>query len=77
MNQLRQRMPLLLLICMSVFATACASGKRVVLVDPTNTILRAGPDMRGRVYTRTTNGVWELSRNRVTISEGWYIGKLD
>lgn len=68
---------LLLLTSVSVFATACASGKRVVLVDPDKTILRAGPDMKGRVYHKNRDGAWELSRNRVTISEGWYIGKMD
>jgi hypothetical protein len=69
--------PLLLLICMIVFGSGCVSGRRVVLVDPEHTILRAGPNMKGRVYIKNAQGEWELSRNPVTISEGWYIGKLD
>ena len=34
--------------------------------------VRAGPDMSGRVYV-WTGSTWELSRNDVTIPEGFYI----
>jgi len=46
----------------------------VVLVDPDKTILRAGPNMRGRVYFKQ-DGKWVLG-DKVTIPEGWYIGTL-
>lgn len=65
-----------LLLSLMLFGTGCVSGKRVVLVDPTDTILRTGPDVRGRVYFKNKSGEWELSRNKMKIPEGWYIGKL-
>ena len=52
----------------------CATPSRVVLVDPDKTILRAGPNMRGRVYFKQ-DGKWVLG-DKVTIPEGWYIGTL-
>lgn len=76
-RQLKLLMPKLLLASLIVCASGCMSGKRVVLVNPEQTILRAGPNMKGRVYVKNEEGEWELSRNQVTISEGWYIGKID
>jgi hypothetical protein len=70
------KMLTLLLTSLLLFGTGCAGGKRVVLVDPTDTILRTGPDLRGRVYFKNKAGEWELSRNKMQIPEGWYIGKL-
>jgi hypothetical protein len=70
-------MPLALLTSAMLLSAGCASGKRVVLVDPDKTILRAGPDLKGRVYFKNAEGTWELSRNPVTISEGWYLGRID
>jgi hypothetical protein len=51
--------------------TGCA-GPRVVFLPAANAPVRAGPDMNGRVYV-WTGSVWELSRNHVTIPEGFYI----
>lgn len=62
---------------LTLFGTGCASGKKVVLVDPSKTILRIGPDVKGRVYTKNAAGVWELSKNKVVIPEGWYVGRID
>ena len=47
-------------------------GPRVVLVQHRDSPVRAGPDMRGRVYVWTGAG-WELGRNKVEIPEGVYI----
>lgn len=66
-----------LLICMTAFASGCASGRRVVLVDPETTILRVGPKAKARVYFKNGAGEWELSRKPVVLPEGWYLGKLD
>jgi hypothetical protein len=49
------------------FGTGCT---RTVLVSESSPI-RTGPDIRGRVYTKTSDG-WMLSSNAVSIPEGWY-----
>ena len=54
-----------------ILASGCA-GPRVVFVPAPDAPVRAGPDMSGRVYV--WNGTeWELSRNHVTVPEGFYI----
>jgi hypothetical protein len=61
-----------LLICM--LSSGCSSfwGPRVVFVPAPDAPVRSGPDVSGRVYV--WNGKeWELSRNAVTIPEGFYI----
>ena len=54
--------------------SACG-GPRVVLV-PHDELVRAGPDVQGRVYVMTDEG-WTLSQNRIDIPEGLYIGDVD
>ena len=54
-----------------MLAAGC-SGPRVVFLPAADAPVRAGPDMSGRVYV-WTGGTWELSRNHVTIPEGFYI----
>ncbi len=54
-----------------VMLTGCA-GPRVVFLPAADAPVRAGPDMSGRVYV-WTGSAWELSRNHVTIPEGFYI----
>ena len=49
----------------------CA-GPRVVFLPAAEAPVRAGPDMSGQVYV-WTGSTWELSRNHVTIPEGFYI----
>ncbi|MEI6210615.1 MAG: hypothetical protein WCR06_03210 [bacterium] len=48
------------------------SGPRVVFLPSADAPVRAGPGMSGRVYV-WTGGAWELSRNSVTVPEGFYI----
>ena len=60
---------------LAVVAAALVSGcvgPRVVFLPAADAPVRAGPDMSGRVYV-WTGAAWELSRNRVTIPEGFYI----
>ena len=54
-----------------LLAAGCA-GPRVVFLPAADAPVRAGPDMSGRVYV-WTGGTWELSRNSVSIPEGFYI----
>jgi len=36
-------------------------------------VMRIGPAVTGRVYLlNPATGKWELSKNKVTIPEGWY-----
>ena len=51
--------------------SGCA-GPRVVFLPTADAPMRAGPDLSGRVYV-WTGSTWELSRNRVTVPEGFYI----
>jgi len=47
----------------------------VVFLDPQTTIIRMGPNVRGKVYF--WNGKeWELSHTDVNIPEGWYGGNV-
>jgi hypothetical protein len=57
----------LLIVLALAFATGCA---RTVLVSEGSPV-RIGPEMTGRIYTKTADG-WQLSDNRVTVPEGWY-----
>jgi len=50
----------------------CVSGPRVIFVPSPDSPVRAGRDMKGKVYT-WTGSTWELSRNAVAIPEGFYI----
>ena len=54
-----------------MLVAGCA-GPRVVFLPAADAPVRAGPDMSGRVYV-WTGSTWELSRNHVTIPEGFYI----
>jgi len=56
---------------MLMVAAGCA-GPRVVFLPSADAPVRAGPDMSGRVYV-WTGSAWELSRNNMTIPEGFYI----
>ena len=61
----------LVAVAVLLLAAGCA-GPRVVFLPSSDAPVRAGPDMCGHVYVWTGN-TWELSRNHVTIPEGFYI----
>jgi hypothetical protein len=62
------------LLIVAVSSIGCGGTK--VLISESGALVRAGPDMEGRVY-QWTGTDWELSGNRVRIPEGWYIGSPD
>lgn len=64
-------MKILVAVAVTMLAVGCA-GPRVVFVPSTDAPVRAGPDVSGRVYV-WTGAAWELSRNHVTVPEGFYI----
>lgn len=70
MNQTKQRLLTLLLICLTVLMTGCGST-RVVFVEK-GSVARIGPNVEGRVYV-PVNGEWVLSDDKVTIPEGYYV----
>jgi hypothetical protein len=75
---LKQRLlPLFLASYVTLGSSGClTSGKKVVFIPTSDTLVRLGPDVKGRVYH--WNGTeWELSKNRVTLPEGWLAGPLD
>jgi hypothetical protein len=78
LNLLRQRLLLLFLAsCVTLGGNGClTSGKRVVFIPTSDALVRIGPDVTGRVY-HWTGSEWELSKNRVTLPEGWLAGPLD
>ena len=61
----------ILAVVAAVLVTGC-TGPRVVFLPTADAPVRAGPDLSGRVYV-WTGSTWELSRNHVTIPEGFYI----
>ena len=40
-------------------------------MDTNEAMVRIGPDVRGKVYFQR-DGEWILSKNKVTLPEGWY-----
>ena len=58
----------------SLFAIGCGTT-RVVFIKTDSDVVRLGPDVRGKVYFRK-GGEWILSKNKVTLPEGWYAGSL-
>ena len=56
----------------AVMLVAGCAGPRVVFVPAADAPVRAGPDVRGRMYV-WTGSAWELSRNQVAVPEGFYI----
>ena len=58
-------------------ANGClTNGKKVVFIPTSDTLVRLGPRVTGRVY-HWTGSEWELCKNRVTLPEGWLAGPLD
>lgn len=64
----------LIAMTLVVSMTGCASGRRVVLVNSDKSVFRAGPNLKGRIYIKNEKGEWELSRNKIQIPEGYFIG---
>lgn len=64
------------LMCLIAIASLSGCGGVKVLVSQSGSVVRAGPDLTGKVYV--WNGTeWELSANTVRIPEGWYIASID
>jgi len=64
----------LLLISAATILMGCGSTK-VVFVDTQAQIVRIGPGVSGKVYV-LKDGEWVLSKNKMTLPEGWYAGAL-
>ena len=56
-------------------ASGCAAGPTVVLPQ-NHPVMRTGPDVAGRVYL-WDGEEWVLSRNRVRLPEGWFVGPVE
>ena len=72
-----------MLLMPAVFLAGCSAGRQVIFVPSAGTdkdgkviLLRAGPDVRGHVF-HWTGTEWELSRNAITVPEGWFMGSGD
>ena len=61
----------ILVVVAAVLVAGC-TGPRVVFLPTADAPVRAGPDLSGRVYV-WTGSTWELSRNKVTVPEGFYV----
>ena len=65
----------LFLIFVLLCCVSCGTT-RVVFVRDSADVVRIGPNVRGKVYFQQ-DGEWVLSKNNVTLPEGWYAGSLD
>ena len=73
----RQLLLLFLAGCVMLLSAGCLTrSKRVVFIEPNDTLVRIGPDVKGRLYYWTGEG-WELSANKVEIPEGWVAGPMN
>lgn len=66
----------ILLACLCGIAWLTSCGGTKVLIAESEGVVRAGPNLKGQVYY-WTGEAWELSKNRVTIPEGWFITSLE
>lgn len=57
------------------FVASCGST-RVVFIHQSSDVVRMGPEVQGKVYF-LRDGTWVLSKNKVTLPEGWYAGALE
>ena len=62
---------LLLLLAVTLGSKGCGGTK--VLMPQSGAMVRAGPDVKGRVY-HWDGSRWVLSANKLQIPEGWFIG---
>jgi hypothetical protein len=47
-----------------------------VVLPQNHPVMRTGPDVAGRVYL-WDGEEWVLSRNRVRLPEGWFVGPVE
>ena len=69
----------LLILSAMLFGASCGTT-RVVFVSESvsaGNVVRMGPSVKGRVFFQNSEGEWVLSKNKVTLPEGWYAGSLD
>jgi hypothetical protein len=59
-----------------ILGSGIGCGGTKVLLPQSGALVRAGPDMKGRVY-QWDGEAWVLSANKVQIPEGWYIGPIE
>jgi hypothetical protein len=60
-------------------SSGCVNGgKRVVFIRPDDTLVRLGPDVKGHIYFyKGAEEGWELSKNKVSLPEGWLTGPMN
>ena len=59
-----------------ILGSGIGCGGTKVLLNQSGALVRAGPDMKGKVY-QWDGETWVLSSNCVQIPEGWYIGPIE
>lgn len=65
---------LLTAMTLLISSSGCATGRRAVFIDADKSVFRIGPDVKGRIYFKNEKGEWELTRNKVKLKEGYYVG---
>lgn len=76
MKQLQQGMLLLFLLMSAAAGLTGCGGTKVVFVPESEGLVRLGPGIRGHVYY-WNGSEWELSKNKVSLPEGWFAGSID
>lgn len=76
MSKIKPKAKTIIFLALISLASGCGHlfPSHTVLIDPSQNLMRAGPDMLGRVYYFNKDGKMELSKEKVKIPEGSYIG---
>lgn len=75
LKQVMQKLSLKFVIAFVILSVSGCGTTRVVFVRESADVVRIGPDVKGKIYFRK-DGEWVLSKNKVTLPEGWYAGAL-
>lgn len=67
-------MSLLTAMTLLTLSSGCATGRRAIFIEADKSVFRVGPKTKARVYFKNEQGEWELSKNKVVIPEGWFVG---
>lgn len=76
MRPLRLLLSTVTLMTVIAFASGCAHGRKLLIVEESQSVFRLAEDTEAPVFFKNEKGEWERARNEVTLKAGWYVGSL-